>query len=340
MTKQNIKGETTLSYTHYTLEERKYLQELLSQGYSFRKISEYLGRSPSSVSREVKRNKSKKAKDGTISNNKFCYNSWRAQVLSIMRRRNGTRYRLKAHTQEWNYIINGLKRYWSPEEITNRWRIENPESTIFGVSTIYRAIKCKRFPNISRKTHLRRRGKKKQTKDANYNTIQPDRIIPEWTQEIKARKRIGDWEGDTIQGKPGCGMAVTQVDRKSRYLIAKLVTTKRSEETKEAIIEMFKGYPLHSISLDNGVEFALFREIEKELQTPIYFAEPHKPWQRGTNENTNGILRFFFPKGCNFLDVTQQELDYVVDLINNRPRKCLGWKTPAEVFFSECVALT
>lgn len=329
-----------MSYTHYTLEERKYLQELLSQGYSFRKIADFLGRSPSSVSREVKRNRSKKPKKGTVSNNKFCYNSWRAQTLSVTRRRNGKRFRLNHCTREWNYIIFGLLQYWSPEEICNRWRIDYPTEMKFGVSTIYRAIKLGRFPNISRKTHLRRRGKRMQPRNADYNTIKPYRIIPEWSREIKDRTRIGDWEGDTIQGKPGCGLAITQVDRKSRYLIAKLVNTKRSEETKIATIEMFKGYPLHSISLDNGSEFALFREIERELNTTIYFAEPHKPWQRGTNENTNGILRFFFPKGCNFLNVTQQELDYVVNIINNRPRKCLGWKTPAEVFFNDPVALT
>lgn len=328
-----------MSYIHYTLNERKYLQDLLSQGYSFRKIAQYLGRSPSSVSREVNRNKSKRPKDGTVSNNKFCYNSWRAQVLSIVRRKNATHYRLKEHTQEWNYIVFALTQYWSPEEIYYRWKIDNPTGKTFGISTIYRAIKRKAFPDITPQTHLRRRGKKYKKKTTNCNTIHPDRIIPEWIPEIKERQRIGDWEGDTILGTPGCGAVVTQVDRKSRYLIAKLITTKQSEETKNAITDMFKGYPLHSISLDNGSEFALFREIEKELKVLIYFAEPYKPWQRGTNENTNGILRFFFPKGCNFLNVTQQELDYIVNLINNRPRKCLGWKTPAEVF-KEGVALT
>lgn len=329
-----------MSYTHYTLEERKYLQKLLSEGHSFRETAKYLGRSPSSVSREVKRNQSKKPKKGTVSDNEYCYHSWRAHTLAITRRRTKKHYRLKEHTEEWNYIIWGLTQYWSPEAISNRWRIENPRGEKFGVSTIYRAIKRKSLPNISGKTHLRRRGKKKHSRETNYNTIHPERLIPEWIDAIRDRTRIGDWEGDTIQGKPGCGLAITQVDRKSRYLIAKLVGTKKAEETKAAIIEMFQNYPLRSISLDNGSEFSLYREIEDELNTPIYFAEPHKPWQRGTNENTNGILRFFFPKGCNFLEVTQQELDYVVMLINNRPRKCLGWKTPAEVFFGDSVALT
>lgn len=328
-----------MSYTHYTLEERKYLQDLLSKNYSLRKIAEYLGRSPSSVSREVKRNRSKNPKSGT-SDNIYCYHSWRAQTLSVMRRRASRHYRLKPNTEEWDYIIRALNRYWTPEEIVSRWRTSNRSSKIFGVSTIYRAIKRGRFPNISRETHLRRRGKKIQTRKSDYNTIKPDRIIPEWSENIRERLRIGDWEGDTILGKLGCGVIITQVDRKSRYLIAKLCYTKKAEDVKDAIITMFAGVPVKSISLDNGSEFAKFREIEKDLQTTIYFAEPHKPWQRGTNENTNGILRFFFPKGCDFLKVTQQELDYVVELINNRPRKCLGWKTPAEIFFAHTVALT
>lgn len=328
-----------MSYTHYTQEERKYLQELLAKGYSFRKIADFLGRSPSSVSREVKRNRSKKSKSKT-SDNRYCYHSWRAQILSISRRRSNKHYRLQAHTDEWNYILLGLGQYWSPEEIVNRWREENPSRKGFGVSTIYRAIKKKIFPNISRKTHLRRRGKRIQRGSNECNTIKPDRIIPEWPDEIKNRLRIGDWEGDTVWGKQGCGVIVTQVDRKSKYLIARICNTKKADDIKDAIITMFQGKPVKSISFDNGSEFAKFREIEKELNAPIYFAEPHKPWQRGTNENTNGILRFFFPKGCDFLKVTQQELDYVVDLINNRPRKCLGWKTPAEVFFDNPVALT
>lgn len=328
-----------MSYTHYTLEERKYLQELLAEGYSFRKIAEYLGRSPSSVSREVRRNRSKKPKWG-VSDNPYCYHSWRAQTLSIVRRKSSKHYRLKAHTDEWNYIIWGFTQFWTPEEITNRWREENPSRKIFGVSTIYRAIKRGDFPNISRRTHLRRRGKQIQRGNNEYYTIKPDRIIPEWPDMIKNRLRIGDWEGDTVLGKPGCGVIVSQVDRNSRYLLARICYTKKSEDIKEAVIAMFEGKPVKSISFDNGSEFSKFREIEKALHAPVYFAEPHKPWQRGTNENTNGILRFFFPKGCDFLKVTQQELDYVVSLINNRPRKCLGWKTPAEVFSQYSVALT
>ena len=142
-----------------------------------------------------------------------------------------------------------------------------------------------------------------------------------------------------MYGGIGKGFLVTQVDRRSRFLRAGLLAKRDAMLTKDVICRLLEGLPVRSISLDNGSEFAEFRALEAELKAPVHFAEPHKPWQRGTNENTNDLLRFFFPKGCNFLEVTQETVDEVVALINDRPRKCLGWRSPAEVFFEECVAL-
>ena len=112
--------------------------------------------------------------------------------------------------------------------------------------------------------------------------------------------------------------------------------TRKPEDTKNAIVKALENLPVKSISLDNGAEFASFKELEKELNTEVYFAHPHAPWERGTNENTNGLLRFFFKKGYDFISLSDDELQYVVELINNRPRKCLAWKTPAEIFNSFC----
>lgn len=327
-----------MSYTHFTLNERKYLQELLSEGYSFRKIAEILGRNVSSVSREVNRNRSKYPPKKK-SNNKFRYHAWRANNLYIIRRRENQKYCLTPGSDEWNYIVDKLSLYWSPEEIAARWKKEHPETSGFSTSTIYRYIKKKRFEGISRKTHLRRRGKLIMPKSSNYNTIHPERLIPEWPEEIKQRARIGDWEGDTVYGGVGKGLLVTQVDRKSRFLCAALLSKRDAKLTKDVIVDMFQGLPVRSISLDNGSEFAEFKSLEEELNTVVYFAEPHKPWQRGTNENTNDMLRFFFPKGFDFRTVTQDDIDFVVNLLNNRPRKCLNWKTPAEVFYENSVAL-
>ena len=326
-----------MSYTHFTLEERKYLQQLLSEGYSFRKIAAILERSPSTISREVNRNKAKYRPHGKT-DNKYWYNHWRAQNLYIRRRREQVRAALQPSTAQWDYIVNNLQVFWTPEEIANRWNRDYPAQKRLCVSTIYRYIKLGKFEGITVKQHLRRRGKFMLSRNSCYNSIQPDRIIPQWPDEIRNRIRIGDWEGDTVYGGVGKGLVVSLVDRKSRYLRIGLLSKRSATSTREVIEKLLRGFPVNSVSLDNGSEFAEFRKLEEHLHTLVYFAEPHKPWQRGTNENTNDIVRFFFPKGFDFRTVTDEDIQFVEDLINNRPRKCLGWKTPAEVL-EESVAL-
>lgn len=326
-----------MSYTHFTLDERKYLQKLLSEGLSFRKIASILERSPSTISREVRRNRAK-YKPKRKPDNPYWYNHWRAQTLYILRRRQQHRRAFQPESREWNYIVNGLKNFWSPELICARWHLMYPDTKPLHYSTIYRYVYRNEFPNVQAKTNLRRRGKRMQTRNANYNTIQPDRIIPEWPPEIRLRLRIGDWEGDTVYGSPGKGLLVTLVDRKSRFVRIGLLKCRNAEETRSVIERLLQDLPVESISLDNGSEFAQFHEMEENLNTLVYFAEPHKPWQRGTNENTNDMIRFFFPKGFNFTTVTDEDVQAVEDLLNNRPRKCLGGRTPAEVFY-ESVAL-
>ena len=326
-----------MSYTHFTLDERKYLQKLLSEGLSIRKISEILERAPSSVSREIRRNRAK-YKPHHKPDNKYWYNHWRANNLYILRRRNQDRAALKPGTEEWDYIISGLEHYWSPAAIAGRWHLEHPDRKTLCVSTIYRYIKQWKFPRITAKSHLRRRGKHMLPRSSCYNSIQPDRIIPQWPDTIRSRTRIGDWEGDTVYGAVGKGLLVTLVDRKSKLLRMGLLVKRSAEETRLVIEKRLKGLPVKSISLDNGSEFSEFRKLEQDLSTLVYFAEPHKPWQRGTNENTNDIVRFFFPIGFDFRTITDDDVQFVEDLINNRPRACLNWKTPAEVFL-ESVAL-
>lgn len=327
-----------MSYTHFTTDERIMLQQLLSEDKSFREIASILDRSPSSISREVKRNRSRYRPHGKVPN-KYYYNSWRAQNLYILRRRNEKRRAIQPGHEQWNYIVEGLKNYWSPEAICGRWHLEHPQEKMIHFSTIYRYIYRGEFPAIKAKTHLRRRGKRLMPRSSCYNSIQPDRIIPDWPEEIRNRSVIGHWEGDTVYGAVGKGLIITMVDRKGKFLKARLLDRREAELTKDGIVALMDGMPVLSVSLDNGAEFAQFRELERELHTVVYFAEPHKPWQRGTNENTNDLLRFFFPKGFDFHSITQDDLDRVVDLINNRPRKSLGWKSPAELFAAEGVAL-
>ena len=325
-----------MSYTHFTLEERKYLQQLLSEDKSFREIAAILERSPSTISREVNRNRAK-YRPHNKPNNKYWYNHWRAQNLYIRRRREQQRRALKPNTSEWNYVIEKLNLFWSPEQIVNRYEMKY-QKRLTSFATIYRYIYRGELPNISKKIHLRRRGKFQLPRNSCYNTIQPDRIIPEWTPPIKNRSRIGDWEGDTVYGAVGKGLVVTLADRKTRYLLAGKLQSRNALLTEKVVVDLLKDKPVKSLSLDNGSEFANFREIEKQISSPIYFAEPHKPWQRGTNENTNDILRFFFPKGTNFQEVSDEELEKVVYLINTRPRKCLNWKSPFEVFWGVALA--
>lgn len=326
-----------MSYTHFTLDERKCLQKLLSENKSFRQIAQILNRSPSSISREVKRNKAKHKPHKSV-DNKYWYNFWRADNLAKIRRRDKRRTALKEGTLKFDYVVEKLSLYWSPEQIAMRLRVDHPGEKVCA-ATIYRYLKRKELPKVTVKTHLRRRGKFILPRNTSYNSIQPERIIPEWDEIIKERARIGDFEGDTVYGGVGKGLIVTLVDRKSRYLLAGKLDSRNAELTESVIVDLLTDVPVKSISLDNGSEFSRFKEIEKRLKVPVYFAEPHKPWQRGTNENTNDIIRFFFPKGCNFHQISDEEIQTVVELINTRPRKCLNWKTPKEVFLEECVAL-
>lgn len=311
------------SYSHFTLEDRNSLYELRKGGKSVREIARILHRAPSSISRELARNCNKNGS----------YNPWRATILYILRRRKShkpSRFEREPDLRCWT--VEKLKMFWPPEAIAARWKREHPNDKL-SFSTIYRALKGSKqksrlLKECSRERNLRRRGKRAYTH--NYSSIHPDHFITERPEEANQRTRFGDWEGDTIYGGIGKGLIVTCVDRKSRLACAALLHSRNKEQTKEAIVQALKGEIVHSLTLDNGSEFALFREIEQQLNTTVYFAHPHAPWERGTNENTNGLLRFFFPKGTNFHKVTQQELDKVLYLINSRPRKCLGWLSPVE----------
>ena len=311
------------SYTHFTLSERECLAEKLKEGKSYRQIAKEMGRSPSTISREVKRNYSKRAQR---------YHPWRATILYIIRRKNcRPKNKVEIYPELLDYLVNCLKQYWSPEQISARSEVK------ISTSTIYRLIKQNRLPHIKESTHLRRRGKcKKRGKDS--STIKPEHTIHERPIECEEKSRIGDFEGDTVLGSHGKGCIVTLVDRKSKFLVASLSKDKSSESVRKAIQNAFKmmSVPIKTLTLDRGPEFALFREIEKDINATVYFADPHAPWQRGLNENTNDIIRFFFPKGCNFKKVSEEELQNVVSLINSRPRKCLGFLSPYEFLSAKC----
>lgn len=314
-----------MSYSHFTLEERVLLYKLLKDGMSIREIAGALGRDPSSVSRERQRNESENGE----------YIPFKAHQMADTRKQKKRRCRLPDGAEITRYVTEKLKLFWSPEAIAARLFLE--QGIVIGVSTIYRYLKAGKLEGVTVRGNLRRRGVPYVNRTESqkiHMTIKPNRIIPEWPEEIRDRSRIGDWECDTIAGNVGTGLITTMVDRHSRLLLAAKATSKRSTEHRQLILRMLEGMEVQSLSFDNGVEFAKHEELEKDLGVLAYFAEPHKPWQRGTNENANGVLRFFFPKGSDFREVTQQKIDEVVAMLNNRPRKCLGWRTPAEVYYS------
>jgi transposase, IS30 family len=155
---------------------------------------------------------------------------------------------------------------------------------------------------------------------------------------VNERKRIGDWESDTLEGRKSSGLLATHVERKSRYTVAVKVKDKSADTVSGATLAAMKNLPkkkVKTITFDNGKEFAGFKELERGLGMRSYFANPYHSWECGANENTNGLLRQFFPRGTNFALVRQAQVDRVIKLLNNRLRKCLNYRTPAEVFWSK-----
>jgi len=314
------------SYTHFTLTERESLSKLRAQGLSNGQIAKILGRDKSSIGREIKRNGNK---NGT-------YRELKATILYLRRRKKcRRRRRLESDESLRQYVEEKLKKTWTPEMITARWKVANPAAKL-SATTIYAAVKKGRLSaDISARTHLRRRAKRK-SGTRGKATIKPAHTIHDRPEEAEKRLRLGDIEGDTVSGAIGKGAVLTLVDRKSRFLYATLLKSRDSDLTKAAIKTIIEGKDIKSITLDKGSEFARHQDIEDETNVIIYFADPHSPWQRGTNENTNDILRFFYPKGTDFHEVTETELQDTVTLINNRPKKCLDWLSPLEFLSSTC----
>jgi IS30 family transposase len=297
---------------------------MYSEGKSMSEIARIMGRNKSSVSREIARNKNKDGK----------YQPWRATILYICRRKKCVRRNRLEGGEIRDFVEECLDKAWPPEAIAARWNREHEEDTM-SHSTIYRALQKRLLSSrFTAKTHLRRRDKRKH----NHNTqvIYPVHTIHERPDEAVARERLGDMEGDTMYGAIGKGCVVTAVDRRSRMLYASLCDSRDSSLIVEAFGRAFNGVKVNSLTLDRGSEFARFAELEQNHKTTVYFADPHSPWQRGTNENTNGILRFFFPKGTNFKEVSEDYFRQVVALINDRPRKCLGWLSPLEFISAMC----
>lgn len=238
------------------------------------------------------------------------------------------------------YVEVRLKKQWSPEVISKRIIDDYPDDESMRISheTIYRwvyldaMVDGKLYRNLRRRRRKRRRQKRYGTgrrfADRKCITLRPE--------IVDSRKRYGDWEGDTIEGKKSSGYIVTIVERKSRYLIAAKMENKKAVTLTAQGTTAFRPIPnkmRKTLTVDNGSEFSGFKKFEKNTGIEIYFAKPYTPWQRGASENTNGLLRQYFPKGSNFKKLTEKEVKEAVKRLNNRPRKCLGYRTPHEIFW-------
>lgn len=324
-------------YNHLTLIEREKILFYHAQGKNLTFISKQLGRHKSTISREIRRNGTTEEYIPAIAQNNY-----------QIRRKHCHRKRLLSNPDLFRLVKSKfLDHQWSPEQIQNRLKHEKSVHSI-SYNTIYRAVYRGDFNekglssgNRGAIRKLRHRGKSRHTKDyvERRGKIPISHMISERPIEVENRSRIGDWEADTVVGVTGKKCFVTLVDRKSRFLICDRIDKKTSENVKHSIIKCLKDEPASTVTPDRGKEFGKHAEITDELEIEFYFPLPHHPWQRGTNENTNGLLREYFPKSTDISDLADEYIQNKVYEINTRPRKCLGWKTPYEVYYSQSLHL-
>lgn len=330
-----------MPYRHLSSVERDEIAQMHFSGISFSEIGRRLGRNKSTISREVSRNRVRHGSQRFVD---WRYLSSQASLLAKERRckAKSSVDRVLDSRQLLDYVKRGLKNRWSPEQISGRMRKDHPSDRAMRIShqTIYWWLRKDKRDGGKWYLYLRqgkRARRKKYGSTLRRYRIQNQTSIDLRPKVVNLRKRIGDWEGDTVEGKNHQGRLLTLVDRRSRFTSALKVKSKYSSEVVGAIKRALKSVPdnaRRTLTLDNGTEFSHFKDIESSLGTRVYFAHPYSSWERGTNENTNGLLRQYFPKDTDFTKISSQQLASAVIQLNNRPRKCLNWRTPHEVFFS------
>ena len=313
-----------MSYTHLNLAERYYIEIERKLGSSLNNIAAALGRSQSSVSRELKRNTGQRG-----------YRHKQADNRAEMRHKSKAK-QVKI-TEEIKLLIDGyLERDWSPEQIAGR--LEKDGIIKLHHESIYQYILEDKRKGGELYKLLRHQGKtyRKRYGNAHNRTGIPNRVgIEERPEAANKRERVGDWEADTIIGKNHKGAIVTLDDRKTKLRLSAPVTGKKAALVKDVINELLKpikGF-VKTITFDNGKEFTQHEQVAKSLACDTYFATPYHSWERGQNENANGLLRQYFPKSMELVDIAKNEVYIAVHKLNSRPRKCLNYQTPYEAFY-------
>ena len=308
-------------YTQLTQEERYQIHALLKAGLDQTEIAMILKRHKSTISREIRRNSGLRG-----------YRPKQAQRLADERRQ--ARVKPRISTSSWSTVERLLREDWSPEQIS-LW-LKEEFNVAISHEWIYQFILQDKAAGGDLYRHLRCQ-KKRRKRYGSYSRRGQliDRIsIDERPAVVDSRSRIGDWELDTIIGKGHKQAIVSLTERKSRYTLIKKVKRKTAQLVSDAIISLLSPVSgkVHTLTSDNGKEFAEHKTIANHLDAKFYFAHPYASWERGLNENTNGLIRQYFPKNRDFATITQSEINKVMEKLNNRPRKCLGIKTPNQVF--------
>lgn len=310
-----------MPYKHFSRDDRIKLAVLLKTGTKREEIGRILNKDPVSVWREIRRN-------GVHDK----YLPARAGKEAAHRKAHRKR-RIENDERLKKYIVRHLRMYWSPEQIAGRLRRENIvvcHETIYGY--IIRHKRLKKYLRCRKGKYRRRHGTLKREKQREYGK---KRWIGERPEIVNDRTRIGDWEGDTMIGGERTKRVLTHTERKTGYLLGDKLDMVSAEIVAERTAKQFKKLPRDkrlSITYDNGTEFVAHEIIEKKTKATVYFANPYHSWERGTVENTNGLIRQFFPKRSSFANITEEDVARVVRLLNHRPRKRLDYLTPFEAF--------
>ncbi len=328
---------TVMPYSHFNYFDRCDIQRGLEQGLSKNTIAKTLGRHRTSVTREIQRNGNKNGQ----------YNALDAQYKYIIRQRMASPVPKLAYAPLRDFVEIKLKTEWSPEQISNMLELEFPDDPRMRISheSIYQHVYDNKLKGGDLHTHLRQGHKKRRPRGGGKNKrggIKNRTSIESRPAIVDAQERLGDYEGDSVQGRNHKRPIATFVDRRTLFLTAAFMDDKRASSMNDAACRAFEQIPegrLKTLTVDNGTEFAGHEKLAKSLGIDIYFAHPHSPNERAINENTNGLIRQYLPKGTDFTQVPDEYLQEIVEKLNNRPRAKLGFRTPKEMFESGSVAL-
>jgi len=327
-----------MPYHHLTPSERKVIDFMRVANFSQARIAQALGRSQSTISRELRRNGDR---DGY-------YNPHAANVVYWKRREQHYSRTKRGHKDLMDLVETKLHRKWSPEQIAGRLRyVEYPHDRAKWISheTIYQHVWEDKAHGGTLYRTLRR-GRKiygKRGTGRHPNTFIKGCVsIEQRPAIVNQRTRVGDWEGDTFFGRLRNGCLATLVERSTGFLAAALMPNACASSLNLAVLESLRPVPkalVHTLTVDNGKEFAGFKSLETQLEMHVYFAHPYSAWERAINENTNGLLRQYFPKKTNLSTITQQQLQDALQCLNDRPRKRLLYRTPRELLSLSILAL-